>query len=373
MQSGIFNAAICRAAAFHRLAVIVVFAFLASLFFAFVTSETAQAESRTCKRLATQLASLPRGGAKRSSNRVQKAIQGQLSQIKIAKRRIRQLGCSKRRLFFFRDAHPSCGRMRGALQRMRNNLDALRSRGGSSGNAGSSKKQRAKIYRAMKRNRCGEQRSAKRSNDDSIVDQIFSKKSKNRDRKAAKRGAEANRVTKATRSRTICVRTCDGYFFPVNFSTKKRGKGVNVAACEQLCPGTEMRLYYDNAASDDPTKMISVATGQPYSALPNAFTYQKSFNPNCSCNYRQSVRAGVVAGEEQKQAKVERRHARRVVQKTALPIWRPDGAADPETAANRRGNLDLTALSLAKRRPEGNQIASQRNVRVVGETFLPAQ
>ncbi|MGI9394973.1 MAG: DUF2865 domain-containing protein [Boseongicola sp.] len=368
MQVGIFNTATFRAASIRRLTAAAAIAFLASLFLTDFAPETAQAESRMCKRLSAQLASLPRGGAKRSSKRVQKAIRGQLSQIKIAKRRIRQLGCSKRRLFFFRDAHPSCGRMRGALQRMRNNLDALRSRGGSSDNARSSKRQRAKIHRAMNRNRCGESRSAKRSSGDkgdSIVDQIFSNKSK-------KRGRKSRRVTKATASRTICVRTCDGYFFPVNFSTK-RGKGVGVAACEQLCPGTEMRLYYDKAASDDPAKMISVATGQPYSALPNAFTYQESFNPNCSCNYRQSVKAGVVAGDEQEQANVVRRRAKRAVQKTALPIWRPDGAADPETAANRRGDLDLTALGTAKRQRAGDQVAEQRRVRVVGETFLPAQ
>jgi len=348
--------------------------FMAALF-AVMTSAPAHAESRTCKRLESQLASLGSGGG-RPSRRVSRAINNQQKQIGIAKRRLRQLNCSKRRLFFFRDAHPSCKGLRGALQRMRNNIAALKARGGGNGGARSTKRQRKKIRRALRRHECGVTRSARRNQQESIADQVLGNKSKERKRKKSRRNDDAKKLAKLPvsrkTSRMLCVRTCDGYFFPVSLSTKRNIANGDAKACETLCPGTEMKLYFRKSPGDDPKKLVSVASGKPYTALPTAFAYQKSFNPNCSCNYRQAVdRNTTIAGEEKKK-KVAARTAKRAVQKTAMPIWRPDSAADPETTANRRGKLDLAALGAPNEKRPFDQI-SQRNVRVIGETFLPSQ
>ncbi len=356
-----FCAASFGAVVSWRTTALLVFAVLLSLLFATAFSTEAEANSRVCKRLETQLASLSRGGG-RPSSRVRKAIKGQLSQIGIAKRRLKQLGCSKRRLFFFRDAHPSCGQMRGALQRMRNNLAALRARG--SGRTSSSKSQRAKIRRAMQRHQCGT-RTAKRS----VVDEIFEKKSKKKRKKSDDQ--TANRL-RSHGTRTLCVRTCDGYFFPVSFSTKKGAAEGDANACERLCPGTEMQLFHHKTAGQTADDMVSATTGKPYLSLPNAFAYQKSFNPNCSCNFRKTVATGVVAGDEKEQVVIQRQQATRALQKIAMPIWRPDSTADPETAANRLGKLDIAKLGSPARQRPFDQI-SQRRVRVVGEAFLPSQ
>lgn len=350
-------------------------AIFAAVFFAALSFSSAQAESRTCKRLERQLASLGSGGG-RASSRVSKAIRGQQKQIGIAKRKLGQLRCSKRRLFFFRDAHPSCKRLRGALQRMRNNLAALKARGGNRGGAKPTKRQRAKIRRAMRRNECGATRSAKRNQDESIADQVFGKKSKGRKRKKTRAVDDAKQTAKLPvsrkTSRMVCVRTCDGYFFPVSVSTKRSFANGDAKACEKLCPGTEMKLYFRKSANDDPRKLFSVANGKSYSALPTAFAYQKSFNPNCSCNFRQAVKQNKTIAGKEKRKNVAARTAKRAVQKTAMPIWRPDSAADPETAANRRGKLDLAALGAPNEKRPFDQV-SQRNVRVIGDTFLPSQ
>ncbi len=347
-----------------RATVGLLFAVFCSLVFVASYSSDAEAKSRTCVRLETQLASLSSGGG-RPNSRVRKAIRSQLTQIKIAKKRLRQLGCSKRRLFFFRDAHPSCGRMRGALQRMRNNLAALQSRG--SGRASSTKKQRAKIRRAMRRHQCGT-RTASRS----VVDEIFGKKSKKNKKQPRGADATANRLRNHNTVRTLCVRMCDGYFFPVSFSTKKGSARGDANACERLCPGTEMELFKHKTAGQTADDMVSVATGKPYLSLPNAFAYQKSFNPNCSCNFRKALETGVVAGDEKKQVLLKRQRTRSTLQKIAMPIWRPDSTADPETSANRLGRLDLAKLGTPAQQRPFNQV-SQRRVRVVGEAFLPSQ
>ena len=44
--------------------------------------------------------------------------------------------------------------------------------------------------------------------------------------------------------RTLCVRTCDGYYFPISFSTTSEHFPADARSCEAICPGTEARLFY---------------------------------------------------------------------------------------------------------------------------------
>ncbi|MGL4242846.1 MAG: DUF2865 domain-containing protein, partial [Beijerinckiaceae bacterium] len=79
--------------------------------------------------------------------------------------------------------------------------------------------------------------------------------------------------------RTVCVRTCDGYFFPVQLRP-----GTSPAdgddACRALCPATEARLY--SMRSQDIADAVSME-GESYEDLPNAYLYRKRFNPSCGC------------------------------------------------------------------------------------------
>jgi hypothetical protein len=79
-------------------------------------------------------------------------------------------------------------------------------------------------------------------------------------------------------SQAICVRSCDGGFFPVNYSTRRENLQE---LCSALCPNTEVSLYTRNPNSDVGTAVS--ADGQPYRDLQNAFKFQKSFDPACTC------------------------------------------------------------------------------------------
>ncbi|MDD9909760.1 MAG: DUF2865 domain-containing protein [Ahrensia sp.] len=356
-----------------------------------ITSGSAEAQSRTCKRLETQLASLG-SGSNRSNRSIRRALKQQERQIVNAKRRMQRLGCSKRRLFFFSDGHPSCGRLRGALDRMRANRVSLQ-RQASRGSGASVKRQRSRIQREMRRHQCGVRRTARRNTENSTTRRAgpsqradtqrqaarqAAQRQRERERRAARRKAQAEKKRLAklastpTTSRTMCVRTCDGYFFPAKISVKSAKKG-DVKTCESLCPGTQMELFFEAEDSDDPRTMVSLTSGRRYSQLPTAFSYRSSFNPNCSCNFRQAVKKPTaVAGDELKPKARAAAAQKDAVVRIALPAWRPDLAADPDTAANRRGNLDLAALTIgdANRRVSA---VSGRTVREVGERFLPTQ
>ena len=82
--------------------------------------------------------------------------------------------------------------------------------------------------------------------------------------------------------RTVCVRTCDGYYWPISFSTVPEFLGDDAAACSSQCPGSEVELYYYHNPGETPENMINL-DGAPYTTLPNAFRYREEYDASCSC------------------------------------------------------------------------------------------
>jgi hypothetical protein len=82
--------------------------------------------------------------------------------------------------------------------------------------------------------------------------------------------------------RTVCVRTCDGGYFPISFATSPARFSDDERTCKALCPATEASLYAYRNPGEDINQAVSV-NGQPYTALPNAFKFRSEFNPACAC------------------------------------------------------------------------------------------
>ena len=75
-------------------------------------------------------------------------------------------------------------------------------------------------------------------------------------------------------AQTVCVRLCDGYFFPAPASGQ--------AGCASLCPGAETALYRMPGGSDRIEDAVS-ASGARYSALPAALSYRTTIANACAC------------------------------------------------------------------------------------------
>ncbi|KAF2992156.1 DUF2865 domain-containing protein [Methylocystis sp. MJC1] len=73
----------------------------------------------------------------------------------------------------------------------------------------------------------------------------------------------------------FCVRTCDGYFFPLIKSTR----ATRQQSCELACPSASMEVY-DGAAIETARN----SKGHRYSALPAAFAFRDKANSSCACN-----------------------------------------------------------------------------------------
>jgi hypothetical protein len=78
----------------------------------------------------------------------------------------------------------------------------------------------------------------------------------------------------------ICVRTCDGGFFPLPISARHSGESLS-ELCSALCPGTEATVFTRSPSAEIKTAMS--LDGKPYMDLPNALKFEKSYSATCSC------------------------------------------------------------------------------------------
>lgn len=81
--------------------------------------------------------------------------------------------------------------------------------------------------------------------------------------------------------RTLCVRTCDGYYYPISFSTMRSEFARDADKCTASC-GSEARLFYHPNPGGKVEDMVDL-TGLAYASLPNAFRYRQSLVSDCAC------------------------------------------------------------------------------------------
>ena len=81
--------------------------------------------------------------------------------------------------------------------------------------------------------------------------------------------------------RTMCVRLCDGFFFPISFATTPGRFATDEAACRSRC-ASPARLYVYPNPGGEPEQMHDLR-GQPYSALKTAFLFRTTYDESCTC------------------------------------------------------------------------------------------
>lgn len=81
--------------------------------------------------------------------------------------------------------------------------------------------------------------------------------------------------------RTMCVRLCDGFYYPVSEASKPASFPADEARCQSSC-GAPAKLFYMPGADTEPEQMLSLS-GERYRDLANAFRYRNEYDVTCSC------------------------------------------------------------------------------------------
>ena len=81
--------------------------------------------------------------------------------------------------------------------------------------------------------------------------------------------------------RILCVRLCDGFYFPISYSTQRGRFAADAKQCEQSCPAGS-RLFVHRNPGQDVDDMVDLG-GRPYRSLPSAFLHRAQYIADCAC------------------------------------------------------------------------------------------
>lgn len=239
----------------------------------------AQAPGPLCQRLEAQLAALDRGGDTGRADQLRRydeALNRQQFELDKLNAQARQLDCGSSGFFsIFQTPSPRCTALTRQIEQMRANIDRMRGEmqqlDGNLDRAG----QRSALLRALGDNDCGPQyRSA--AGPRTLFDSLFGN--------SASSGPSFSSSGDAAGStfRTICVRTCDGYYYPISFATTPNRFREDEQVCQRTCPAAQVTLYTYRNPGEDVAQAVSLA-GDSYSSLPTAFRYRQHYDAACSC------------------------------------------------------------------------------------------
>lgn len=81
---------------------------------------------------------------------------------------------------------------------------------------------------------------------------------------------------------TVCVRLCDGFYFPVSHRATRGRFQHDAEQCRSRCGHAEARLFYYPSAGGSMNEAIDL-NGRAYSRLKTAFLHRKQLVAGCAC------------------------------------------------------------------------------------------
>ena len=332
-----------------------------------------------CPRLEAQLATIDHGGGSGDPSkddqirRYQDAQTKQQGELDRVTQQARRMGCDSSGFFsLFSGQSAQCGPVNNQIQQMRGNLDQIttsleRLRTGGVGGA-DRENQRRSVLLALAQNNCGQQyaNAVQQSGPGTFLSNLFGGGNNNPGVPGADLGPQSGTY------RTVCVRTCDGAYFPVSFATVPGRFPDDEKTCKALCPATEATLFAYRNPGEDMNQAVSI-NGQPYTALPNAFRFRTEFNPSCACKapgqtWSEALKSIDDKAEAQQQGDIiVTEESARKMQQRAQP--QPKGTAAKKGAP---AAATATAPAPATTAPEPTGAADEKKaIRTVGPTFIP--
>src|SRR6266849_646161 len=304
-----------------------------------------------CPRLEAQLATIDRGGGDPAKDeqirRYQDAAAKQQSELDRVTSQAKRMGCDSSGFFsLFSGQSAQCGPVNNQIQQMRANLEQIttsleRLRGGFGADR---ENQRRSILLALAQSNCGPQYANAVRGPGNFLDNLFGNNN-NPVPPGADLGPQSGTF------RTVCVRTCDGAYFPISFATVPARFPDDEKTCKALCPAAEATLFTYRNPGEDINQAVSI-NGQPYTSSPNAFRYRQEFNPSCACKAAGQTWSDALKSIDDRAA-AEQQGDIIVTEESAKKMSRPPPKAAP-AAATKKGAVPAGATASSPPAPEAS-------------------
>lgn len=333
-----------------------------------------------CPRLEAQLATIDRGGGDPAKDeqirRYQDAASKQQAELDRVTSQAKRMGCDSSGFFsLFNGQSAQCGPVNNQIQQMRANLDQIttsleRLRGGGLGGS-DRENQRRSVLLALAQNNCGAQYANAVQGPGNFLNNLFGNNSPST--------PPADVGPQSGTYRTVCVRSCDGAYFPISFATVPGRFPDDEKTCKALCPAAEANLYAYRNPGEDMNQAVSIS-GQPYSSSPNAFRFRQEFNPSCACKAAGQTWSDALKTIDDKAA-AEQQGDIIVTEESAKKMSRAPVKQAPATA--KKGATSATTAPDATPAPApaasstttatSGTSSDNKPIRSVGPTFIPAR
>ncbi len=234
-------------------------------------------EQMRCMQLQQELAAAQGGGGGREElGRIEQQIKEQDRIFQGTQAAMEDAGCYER-LFIFGRAlvrSPRCLGMNNRVEEARRQLSQLQQQRQAINRGGSTRRRQAELQDALARAGCGGM-SAPRRGGGGLFD--FFGGEDNRPTP----GYQTSRIIPNAPYRTVCVRLCDGFYFPVSYSTYPNNFSNDVNRCQSSC-AAPAELYVYRNPGEELEQAVSL-NGAAYMDLPVALKYRKEYVKGCSC------------------------------------------------------------------------------------------
>lgn len=196
-------------------------------------------------------------------------------------------GCFERFFIFGQGLvrSPKCIAMNGRMEDARRTLDQLQGQRAAVAGGGGNRRRQADLQDALARNGCSGAPVQQARRDSGGGGGLFGWFGGGRSQDEAATDQPQtpvyHRIDPSGRYRSVCVRTCDGFFFPISYSTYTNHLAQDATTCQSSCAAPAELYVYRNPGGEI-EQAISL-NGAAYSDLPNAFRYRTQYIKGCSC------------------------------------------------------------------------------------------
>jgi Protein of unknown function (DUF2865) len=251
-----------RLSCLHRLFTVVTVA--ASLMLAVAQPAVAN----ICRSIEAELSSVSRGPSSR-----ERQIAGRAAvEAQRLYAHMRSIGCDRQTFLFFGQPPPSeCGSYRGRLAQLQSASRAA---------YGPDEGRRRQLTAMLVSHNCRATPAAPEARSVPLTAGLFDDGTRRRG-EINSDDIDRPRIEariRGTSGKAVCVRTCDGYYFPLHVrgaSLREDGDAV----CQSLCPATETKIFFNPGEIEDARS----PDGETYGDLANAFRYRKTYDASCFC------------------------------------------------------------------------------------------
>ena len=321
------------------------FAILAALAGLLVGETTTFAQGIDCNRLQQQIMALgPAGsGDPARAQQFRDAVQRQAQELDRTVAYSNSIGCGRRQFLFFDDSPRECSAIGQQISRMRANLDQLRQQAAQAGGDDATRRELVARFDSACRGQ-PQQRSA-----GGFLDSLFGRSSPS---DMALEGEPLAPEEPGSGSLAVCVRSCDGGFFPVSYSANRMRYQELGELCQAMCPNVETQLF-TMAFGREIEQSVSASDGRPYSALPNAGRFRTKYDPACTCKKAEQSWSEALGNAERMLGRDSRRD-QIVTPERAAELSRPQAA---RTQAGRKPDPKAAAAAAAADRDAAAEAA----------------